>query len=187
MSKRKTDQKRNRWTAEEDNWLIANHPHLGHELGYPAFCEVFGERHPLSSYRTRTKELHLHVTPERWRSACKNNGNRDNVPVGTLKVRGRGQVWVKVADGTAGWMPLAQAIMRPRPGEIVVHLDGDKENNDPDNLMAVSRSVLARMSRQHFWSEDPNITKTGILCCELELLTKDRRCRNDQWRKGSAV
>ena len=167
-AKRKTDQKRNRWTPIEDEWLKSHHPHLGHKEGYKRFCEVFGERHPLSAYRTRTSELGIKVTQERWREACKDNGKHDNVPVGTIKTRGRGHNWIKVSDGTDGWVPLSTYLINPKDGNIVIHLDGNKANDAIDNLVEVSRSICARMSKQNFWNEEPIITKTGIACCELQ-------------------
>lgn len=174
-AKRKTDQRRNRWTKEEDEWLKSHHPILGHAEGYKRFCEQFGNRHPWSAYKTRTSELRIKVTDERWREACANNGARENVPIGTIQKRGRGGNWIKVASGTEGWIPLSQYLKKPRDGYVVIHLDGDKSNDSAENLREVSRSVLARMSKQHFWSEEPIITETGIKCCELQQAMYERR------------
>ena len=56
---------------------------------------------------------------------------------------------------------------------ILVHLDNDVTNNSVENIRAISRSVNARMTANKFWSKDPNITKAGILCCELDELLKE--------------
>ena len=167
--------KRNRWTAYEDEWLRNNHPVLGHKKGFEEFCKVFGDRHPLSAYMTRTSELGIKVTAERWREACQNNGKHENAPIGTIQKRGRGQNWIKVSKGTDGWVPYAQYLMKPKSDEIVVHIDGDKSNDDISNLRIIKRSVCARMSKQRFWSEEPIITETGIICCELEQALYERR------------
>lgn len=58
--------------------------------------------------------------------------------------------------------------------QVIVHIDGNKNNNDPDNLFIASRSTLGRMLKNQFWSDNPTITKTGLICCELEeLLNKE--------------
>lgn len=169
--------KRNRWTVEEDRWLSVNHPSLGHAQGYELFCKTFGNRHPYSAYKTRTSELGIKVTEQRWRDACQNNGTRDNAPIGTIQKRGRGQNWIKVSKGTDGWIPYAQYLMNPKEGEVVIHLDGNKANDDLSNLRIVTRPTLARMSKQQFWSEESIITETGIMCCELQNALMEARER----------
>lgn len=64
-------------------------------------------------------------------------------------------------------------------GYILVHLDNDVTNNSVNNIRAISRSVNARMTANKFWSEDPDITKSGILCCELEELLKEENHGTD--------
>lgn len=164
---------RNTWTEQEDLWIIENHPHLGHKLGYAEFCKIFGDRHPVSAYKTRTSELKVKVTPERWRNACKNNGQHDNVPVGTIKKRGRGQNWIKVSDGTDGWVPLARYLMKPNCNQIVVHINGDKSDDRLENLRLIERKISARMSKQNMWSECSEITETALILCELQQCLKE--------------
>lgn len=160
--------KRNRWTSGEDDLIRSIYPNVGMKATYDELCKVFGERHPWESFRTRIYDLHLNVTHERWEEACKNNGTRTNVPVGTVVKRGRGENWIKVADGTDGWIPLKRHLLGEQgKGMNIVHLDGDKANDDIDNLMAVNREVCALMARNGFWSENREVTRTGIMWCEL--------------------
>lgn len=162
-----------RFTKEEDSWIIANYPHKGIEVGYPEFIKVFGNVHTRESYISRAKDLGVKVTDARWRQACKNNGYRDNVPIGTIQKRGRGHNWIKIGDGTEGWIPLTQYLLGNNKDKVIIHLDGNKTNDSLDNLRVVSRQVLARMSKQRFWSENSVITETGILCCELQQLLSE--------------
>ena len=162
--------KHRRFTAAEDEWIIENYPHLGIEHGYPAFCEIFGSHHPRYAFITRAQDLGVKVTAERWRKACMNNGQHDNAPVGTIAKRGRGQNWIKTGKGTEGWMPLAQYLLGDNQNKIIIHLDGNKANDDLSNLRVISKAVCARMSKNKFWSSNPIITETGVLCCELQQL-----------------
>ena len=166
--------KRFRYTKEEDEWILKNYPALGAKIAFSEFQKVFGNRHTLESFKSRRRDLKIHVTEERWREACLNNGQRSNVPVGTIVKRGRGENWIKVSDGTKGWIPLKQHLVGKQPeGMGIVHLDGNKSNDSIDNLAVINRKVSARMSHNKFWSENAVITATAIKCCELESLLND--------------
>ena len=41
-------------------------------------------------------------------------------------------------------------------------LDGNKSNLEPDNLMAIKRSELARVNQNHRITDDPELTRAGI-------------------------
>ena len=158
-----------RWTSEEDAWIVNNYPALGIQEGFEQFQKTFGKRHTLESFKTRRRDLGVHVTPKRWREACQNNGKRENVPIGTITTRGRGENYIKVSKGTDGWIPLKKHILgKTKLNEMIVHLDGNKSNDDADNLMVIERTVGAAMTGNKFWSANPIITKTAILCCQLE-------------------
>ena len=166
--------KRFRWTSEEDQWIAEHYSNIGMKATYEGLCKKFGQRHPWESFRTRIYDLHLNVTAERWREACKNNGSHPNVPIGTIVKRSRGENWIKVAEGTKGWIPLKQHLFGKQPeGYGIVHLDGNKSNDSIDNLAVINRKVSARMSRNKFWSENAIITETAIKCCELDSLLND--------------
>lgn len=165
-----------RYTPEQDEWLRENYPALGATEAYVQFGETFGVMKGFEGFKSHVKDLGLRVSAQRQYEANQNNGDRTNVPLGTIAVRNHKQKsgkvvqanWIKVGDGTSGWMPLSHYIMgKPDKSHVVIHLDGDRLNDDPDNLLTIDRSINALMMNQKFWSSDPNITRTGIKWCEL--------------------
>jgi hypothetical protein len=157
-----------RFTQEENEWIMQNYPSLGAEKTLKGLCERFGNRHTIKSLQTQCKYLSLNVTEQRWREACLNNGHHENVPIGTVQKRGRGQNWIKVGKGCEGWIPLTQHLLDCPEGSIIVHLDGNKANDSLENLRIVKRSINSRMVAWRMYSENPIITETGIRCCELQ-------------------
>ena len=95
-----------------------------------------------------------------------------------------GYISVKVADNPiegvhtykkrkANWIPKHRYIYEqhhgPIPkGWIVVFLDGNNRNFDPDNLYALPRSVHARMCQNNWYTESREHTLAGIKYCELD-------------------
>lgn len=155
-----------RYTAEQDKWLVENYPDMGAKEAHRAFEERFGIRKGLQGFKTHCNDLGLHVTEKRWKEACLDNGHHEGMPIGAVRKRSRGVVFTKTEDG---WKPLCQTVVGEIPKtHFVVHLDNDPDNNDESNLAVISRKTGARMSVNKFWSEDPELTKAGILCCELE-------------------
>ena len=47
-------------------------------------------------------------------------------------------------------------------GYVVIFLDRNRENFDPENLAAIKRSELARLNKQGLIYDDSNLTKVGI-------------------------
>lgn len=157
-----------RFTQQEDEWIKQNYSELGAEETLKGICERFGNRHTYKSLQSRCRDLKLTVTKQRWREACLNNGRHENVPIGTIQKRGRGQNWIKVAKGCEGWVPLTQYLLDCPADSIIVHLDGNKANDNIENLRVVKRKISSRMTAWKMWSENPIISETGIRCCELQ-------------------
>lgn len=156
-----------RYTQEQDKWLKENYPHLGAREAYDKFCERFKVKKGFEGFKSHIKELDLKVTEERQYKADQNNGKHDGVPVGTITKRCRNTEWIKTEDG---WKPLQQEIIGNVPkGFRIVHLDCDGRNNAPDNLTVVSPKVCAMMTGNGFWSDEAEVTKTGVLWCELNI------------------
>lgn len=157
-----------RYTKEQDDFLRENYPHLGAKETQKRFLEVFGINRGIQGLRTRCTVLGLHETPERkthWRAE---NGRRRALPVGSTHISEGGVKFVKTKNG---WKRESKAVYGDIPKDhYVVHLDGDKDNNEKQNLAAVSRQTSAKMTAYRFWNDNPVITKTAIMCCELENL-----------------
>ena len=166
---------KHRYTKEMDEWLMENYPHLGAKECFRQFCEYFNVTKGFQGFKSHINELGLGVTEQRWREACLNNGYRENAPIGTITCRGRNNNMIKVAPGTDGWIPLPHYLLgKPKKNEMVVHLDGDSSNDDLENLMLINRKVGAKMTGNDFWKEEPILTKTAIICCQLECELEER-------------
>lgn len=159
------------YSNEENNWLTKVYPVTGARKTYKMFQLKFNRKPGWEGFKSHLKDLGLKVTSERWREACKNNGTRTNVEIGTIVKRGRGGNYIKVAEGTKGWIPLSKYFFGDiSPNEMIVHLDGDKSNDDINNLMVISRKTAARLTGCNMWSENPEITKTAIIwSCLVDL------------------
>ena len=159
-----------RYTEEQDEWLRKNYPSLGAKEAYDLFCDRFKVRKGFEGFKSHIKELGLKVTAERQREADQNNGEHDGMAIGTVTERCRNSEWIKTEDG---WKPLQRAIVDDVPkGYRVIHLDRNGRNNTLDNLMVISPQVNAMMTGNKFWSSDAEVTKTGVLWCELNIAIK---------------
>lgn len=157
------------WTQDEDAFLIKFYPMHGANETLSELNRRFGERHTLQSLHYRCNRiLKLKVTAQRWREACQNNGNHPNVPVGTITKRGRGENWIKIADGTDGWITYKEYLLGKQEGKMIVHLNMDKSDDRLENLMVIDAMTSARMTGNSMWSTDTEISRTAVLCCQLE-------------------
>lgn len=168
------------FTKEQDDWLRYNYPNLGAEEATKQFCKIFRFGRSKHVIVCRASKLGLKVREEVSKKA-RSDANPLSLPIGAIVVRTNSQgnktVWVKTENG---WARQTHVVIGDIPkGKIVVHYDGDFTNNAPDNLCVITKSVNARMTVNKFWSEDPDITKSGILCCELEELLKEENYGTD--------
>lgn len=79
-------------------------------------------------------------------------------------------VYVKIADEDVpsrfNWKEKHRIIYEehygPVPeGHVVIFLDGNKRNFDPENLLAIPKAVHARMNQSHLKFDDPELTRAG--------------------------
>lgn len=88
-------------------------------------------------------------------------------PVGSERVRVDGYIEIKVSDPDK-WRLKQLVIWEEAYGAIpkghrLVFLDGDKLNVTLDNLQMITQSQLARLNQHHLISDNPELTKTGII------------------------
>lgn len=57
-------------------------------------------------------------------------------------------------------------------GYVVVHLDGNKDNNSTENLIAVKNGIQTIVRNAGMWSEDTGISRTAFKWAELYDLLK---------------
>ena len=88
-------------------------------------------------------------------------------PVGSVRITVDGYYEIKISDPNK-WQLMQRYIWEKENGrkllknECVIFLDGNKSNLEPDNLMAIKRSELARVNKNHRITDDPELTKSGI-------------------------
>jgi len=51
---------------------------------------------------------------------------------------------------------------KTKKGEMIIFLDGNKENCSLENLTVISQSVNARLNQKHLRSKHPEVTKVAI-------------------------
>lgn len=155
------------YTNEEVEWLKNNYPSLGRDETARLFRKNFKNNRTTGAIFVKCKTLGLKVTEERRRERAKQNTKRVT-PVGAYVTREHGEKYIKTAHGFKRVKELVYGDV-PK-GMSLVYLDGNKDNITKENLCPVSRKTLAKMTINNFWSDNGVITKTGIMCCELEEL-----------------
>ena len=164
------------YTDEQKQWLVDNYPHMGRVKCAKEFNRIFGETRTPQAIKVECKKLGLCVTNSRKKERAIENTGRYH-EIGTVIRGSHGEDYVKTESG---WKRVKDVVYGNKPDDcILVHLDNDVTNNDAENIRAISRSVNARMTANKFWSKDPNITKAGILCCELDELLKEESYGTD--------
>lgn len=93
------------------------------------------------------------------------------MPVGSERVNTDGYVDIKIADPNK-WKAKHQIIWEQENGPIpkghcLIFLDSNKLNVTLDNLKLISRSQLVRLNQNHLISENPELTKTGLLITDI--------------------
>lgn len=58
--------------------------------------------------------------------------------------------------------------------QIVIFLDGNKENFDSDNLAVVTRKELMILNHEKMLTADKDLSKTGVLVAKLKMKIKEK-------------
>ena len=149
-----------------------------------ALNKAFHTSHTAGSVCTTLKRIGVKKSKETRSRNCAMNGE----PIGASKIIG-GYRYIKVRKSSGGFYKdwereiclVYKSIHGDIPsGHMVVTLDGNKLNASPENLFAIPKAIAARMMNGHgksFWSNSAEITKSGIVVCELDhaLLEVGRR------------
>lgn len=169
-----------RFTPEQELWLREN---FAQYPTYRALTGAFNARFSqaraagsLSDKCGKRMGLRRDGNAGRFGSGRK----KDGLPVGAIR-RSRTGTYIKMGDFAQGisgyqrpnWLPLQEKIWRdahgPLPdGVMICFLDGNPQNFALDNLYPVTRAQSVRMAQRGWWSDCAQVTKTGILCCQLE-------------------
>lgn len=155
------------YSTEQLVWLRENYPQYGRTCT-EEFNRIFHENRSAQAIKNQCLRMGIHVTTERRKKTAIENTGRWH-PVGTIIRRMHDEPYIKTENG---WKRLKDINYGDKPeGHIIIHLDGNVDNYDKSNLLAIPRNVNAKMTLNRFWSQFPEVTKAGVLCCELELLS----------------
>lgn len=100
------------------------------------------------------------------------------LPVGSEYVRRDGFVNVKVANPNKWRMKqhvVWEMFHEPiKKNEMLVFLDGDRQNCRIENLMLITRAENTILNRKQMRSDDAGLTKAGVLLAKLHMLKKEK-------------
>lgn len=109
------------------------------------------------------------------------------LPIGTIRKCSNGCTYIKVKDNESVqyrgyaepfWVPIQKYIYEQAYGKIpegtmVIFLDCNRDNLALDNLKVIDRQTSVYLAKRLLYSKDAEITKTGILCYELQNKIKE--------------
>lgn len=141
------------------------YPDHGARATLEQFQKRYGPGVTKRAIEARVQYLGLRLSDERYRAKQLENGRnfcqKERRAVGFVNPN---TGYIKT---DSGWKRLGAVLQVPK-GKYAVHLDGDKTNNTQENIMIVSQKVSMKMTAYKMWSEERELTKTGIICCQLE-------------------
>lgn len=120
----------------------------------------------------------------RMRDHCFKAGHmpHNHLPVGTELVKNDGYWWRKIAEPNK-WRQLHiliyEEIHEVRLGreDVIIFLDGNRNNLDPENLCRITRREHRVMNTKGLRSESAEITKTGLQVARLAIAIRGREKR----------
>ena len=112
------------------------------------------------------------VSAETYRKVKPTMFKKGNIPhnhreIGSTRIDTDGYIMIKIAEPNK-WQLLQRYVWEKENGrkllknECVIFLDGNKENFNPDNLMAIKRSELVRINQNHRVTNNKDLTKAGV-------------------------
>lgn len=123
------------------------------------------------------------MSPETYRKAAATmfkpgHQSHNRVEVGSIRTDVDGYVKIKIAEPNK-WQQMQRHIMEKKIGrkltknEVVIFLDGNKQNMSIDNLMLITKRELCRINQNHRITDNPELTKTGIYIEKLKEKIRD--------------
>lgn len=166
------------FTKEEDKWLKEYAPRFSNRWLANNIKNVSGRNHSEEAIKMHIRE---------WLGIQKGNGGvrEDTVlsfkmPIGSLTSLGKRGVRIKIqdtGDDKKDWYSYPRYVyekhhnVKLTDDYQVIRLDGDCENFDPNNLIAVTHQEHAILTANG-WHSSGEITRTGATWAKLSLLMK---------------
>ena len=112
-----------------------------------------------------------------------------HVPVGTERLRANGFIWLKIAEPNK-WRMKHLVVWESANGSVpkdccLMHRDGDKMNNELDNLMLVKKSVAAAMNQAGHGRNTEEALDAAIMVAEMKIAVNKAKKR--QKGKGDMI
>lgn len=180
---------KHRYTDEHDKWLYEHIEKCG---SYAHLTKMFNEEFGVTvgkySISDRCiKQLHIHRNANSGLFRKGKHSGRE-YKIGDERVF-CGYVWVKVNDirhsgkvtskmFSKNWVQKQRYVYEQHfgkipDGHIVVFLDGDHMNFNPENLYCISRKINCVMNKNRWFTDNPVNTLTAIKWCELFYTLKE--------------
>ena len=166
------------YTAEMEEWIRREYPKPGTAAEKAkSFNETFGTKRSGQCIKEKARSMGVSLS-EGGQADYKNksgeflshyNKTVRAYPVGTVGRPSNGYPMIKTSEG---WMLQSRYEYMRQHGEIlpehvVIYLNGDANNASKANLMSIPRKCQAIMTANKFWSEEPELTRTGAMWSEL--------------------
>lgn len=175
-----TDKTKHWFSKKEEDWLVKN---LNNYSSYEGLTTAFNEK-----FNRNKSPENISDKCSKGLGLIKENSTKfkeghtlRNLPVGTIRSGGNGCKYIKVKDVDSTkqrwcklsgyqepyWLPVQKKIWIDHYGEIgademIIFLDGDRDNLAIDNLACIDRKTLVRLAKSGWHSENKDLTKTGI-------------------------
>ena len=169
------------WTDEEMEWLKDNFPRLGLKKSAIEFEKQFGKKKSVNAIRSYANKRGIYVNED---AKISNANYSRRVPMGTIVDDGDGYLKIKVGPeySSSGWVRYHRYLYEQKHGKIpggykIMFLDGNKQNYEDENMIAVPASYFALMNKLDLHSEFPEINFAGIKWCELYSALKKKGYR----------
>lgn len=163
------------FTEEQLKFLQETYPRYGQRKTLELFNEKFHEARTMSSMKnfgtSHGCKVFSDVRQKNRRSAIDSEkSSRKTRCIGDTRIE-CGRLVMKSSSGK--WKSATRVIYEVNNGAIpegyvVTALDGNNSNIDLNNLVAIPQRYLGLLAINNLRSENPIITKTGIVWCDLK-------------------
>lgn len=186
---------KHRYSEEERDFLRAHHDRVN---GYQELTDLFN-----AQFRTTIKTMtiadycHKQLGLKGMKNAgqfVKGSKSRD-LPIGTIRKSQVG-TYIKVGNEETdisgyqqpNWIPYQRYLYEQAhgpiaDGEFVIFLDGNVENFDLSNLAVINRQISVRMAQNRWYTDDAEVTRTGLMCVQLKEALRKRTNPKQKRRK----
>lgn len=162
------------YTKEQIEFLKENYPKYGCGKTLEMFNKRFNETRTWSSMKNFGTCYGIHVDEKvaienKLKPVRAKGSKRAERNVGEVREE-NGRIVIKMPSGK--WEQIGRGIWELNGREIpkgysVIHLDGNVNNYNIDNLLAVPQKYVGLLQKYGMRSDSAEVTKTGVMWCKL--------------------